>query len=850
MQLKRNCFLILIGAGVAASAAHGAALSVTRVPLEPGTNIDLTIEGQYDWAHWGTVDATSYDHQDPNNYIGNFVVVGTNVVQQTNALSVGYSWENGAPTLAATNTTTAVYLAGITNGFAFTVPANQFVQRLQVYVGTYLARARFEAILSDGSLPKYVDTTLDSTTGETNAIYVIDFATTNDSQTITLKLIVEEPHDANGSVRLESAVYRSSPTNAFPTITLLSPTNDANLSVSAPVALMAEASDPDGTVRVVEFFDDAIKIGEATNSPFTFVWTNAAAGFHTLKAVATDNFGDIGESSTATVFIYTSGGTLGALAATPPAEIDLTVEGTSDWAHWGLSSVNSFDHKAGVVPQVSNFAPVTFGPAFRFTDNQHGFTWYDGTPTVSATNTLTGVYITGLGDGFEFNVAAGTNLSTLNVYVGTFAARGKLTAFLSDKSTPAYFDASLENSGNGPNAVYTINFKSASPGQTLTVRYTILSRTVASGNVTLIAASLATDNLPPFVAITNIPNHSVFQSPTNIAINATASDPDGTVSNVEFFDGAMKLAELTNAPFDFVWTNAPVGSHSLTARATDNRGTTFTSMPIDLFVTTGGGILKGIVTTPPASVSVSVEGQIDWAHWGLDNANSFNHRSGIASRISDITKIGSGPLKQLTDYAASLSWTNGTPTATSAGTTTGIYIEGLNHGFQITTPADQTLRRLKVYVGLYGARGRFEASLSDFSGPTYGDASLNNVFDNSAGVYTVYFAAASSNQTLNVKYTATELHDADFGNVTFEAATLADTAFAIADLQFDGISFGLSLPTEAGWLYAIEYSDVLPATNWITLTNVIGTGSITNITDPVSTGAQRFYRAKGSVPQQ
>ena len=63
-----------------------------------------------------------------------------------------------------------------------------------------------------------------------------------------------------------------------------------------------------------------------------------------------------------------------------------------------------------------------------------------------------------------------------------------------------------------------------------------------------------------------------FTAPATIAIAANASDPDGSVAKVEFFNGATKLGEDTTAPYSYDWTDVPVGSYSITARATDNLG--------------------------------------------------------------------------------------------------------------------------------------------------------------------------------------------------------------------------------------------------------------------------------------
>src|SRR5579872_1280123 len=50
-----------------------------------------------------------------------------------------------------------------------------------------------------------------------------------------------------------------------------------------------------------------------------------------------------------------------------------------------------------------------------------------------------------------------------------------------------------------------------------------------------------TSNLPPTVNIFGPTNGAVYQAPANIGLFAKASDPDGTVTNVEFFAGSTDL---------------------------------------------------------------------------------------------------------------------------------------------------------------------------------------------------------------------------------------------------------------------------------------------------------------------
>lgn len=78
-------------------------------------------------------------------------------------------------------------------------------------------------------------------------------------------------------------------TLSAPTVSLASPADGAQFAAGAPIAITAAASDADGTVTKVEFFDGTSKLGEATQAPFTYTWTGAAPGSHVLSAKATDD---------------------------------------------------------------------------------------------------------------------------------------------------------------------------------------------------------------------------------------------------------------------------------------------------------------------------------------------------------------------------------------------------------------------------------------------------------------------------------------------------------------------------------------------------------------------------------
>ena len=94
-------------------------------------------------------------------------------------------------------------------------------------------------------------------------------------------------------------------------------------------------------------------------------------------------------------------------------------------------------------------------------------------------------------------------------------------------------------------------------------------------------------NGAPTVTLTAPPNNSTFPAGSTLNLTATASDPGGSVTKVEFFQGSTKLGEDLTSPYTFDWVNVPAGNYVLTAKATDNSNNTATSAPVNITVTSG-----------------------------------------------------------------------------------------------------------------------------------------------------------------------------------------------------------------------------------------------------------------------
>jgi len=80
--------------------------------------------------------------------------------------------------------------------------------------------------------------------------------------------------------------------NYFPSVSITSPTSNANFLPGSDITIDVDANDSDGNVTKVEFFVGGnTKIGEDTTAPYSITWENVVEGDYTLTAKATDNEG-------------------------------------------------------------------------------------------------------------------------------------------------------------------------------------------------------------------------------------------------------------------------------------------------------------------------------------------------------------------------------------------------------------------------------------------------------------------------------------------------------------------------------------------------------------------------------
>jgi hypothetical protein len=199
--------------------------------------------------------------------------------------------------------------------------------------------------------------------------------------------------------------------------------------------------------------------------------------------------------------------------------------------------------------------------------------------------------------------------------------------------------------------------------------------------------------------------------------------------------------------------------------------------------------INGSLTTGPNyDVNLTSLGTEDWAIWGYaDDGTSTSLAPDVSmaggSGISTLTYLdpNSQPLRGMGQFGINyqFSWNNGDPVASASGVWGGLQANsgagpglGVGEGFSFTVPASTDEQELNVFVDEHLGVGQLTATLSDNSAPAYIDSSIP-VGDNSPGVYTIDYSAASPDQTLTVTWEETSYSSA-YDNPAIYAATLSE----------------------------------------------------------------------------
>ena len=154
-------------------------------------------------------------------------------------------------------------------------------------------------------------------------------------------------------------------------------------------------------------------------------------------------------------------------------------------------------------------------------------------------------------------------------------------------------------------------------------------------------------NLPPVVLVTAPSDGSILQLGVPVQVTASATDADGSVVSVQFRDGPSFIDDDNTAPYAVSWTPVDLGPHTLTARATDNRGAVTVSPGIQVTVVVTGDAPPTVQLTAPADQALNLTGPLVLTA----NANDDQSVAGVQFQVDG---QDAGPEDTAAPYADTL----------------------------------------------------------------------------------------------------------------------------------------------------------------------------------------------------
>ncbi|MBD3321759.1 MAG: hypothetical protein GF350_11745, partial [Chitinivibrionales bacterium] len=384
--------------------------------------------------------------------------------------------------------------------------------------------------------------------------------------------------DDDASATTSAVVNMSVIANQAPSVSITSPADSASFTEGSDVTITADATDIDGSITQVEFFQGAISLGTDSTAPYEITWHSPAPGTYALTAVATDD--DAAATTSAVVNMSVIANQAPSVSITSPADSASFTEGSDVTITADASDVD------GSITQVEFFQ----GTTSLGTDSTapYEITWHSPAPGAYA---LTAVATD--------DDAAATTSAVVNMSV--IANQAPSVSIISPADSASFTEGSdvliTADASDTDGDVTLVEFyegvNKLGEDNDAPFEYSWIAPDTGSWSITVVATdddaaqttssaitiTVATNDLPDVAVISPIDNTYITPR-KELTITADAFDGDGSVDQVEFLADGISIGIDTAPPFEIAWQNVPMGTHSLTAVATDNLGGSTESAPI------------------------------------------------------------------------------------------------------------------------------------------------------------------------------------------------------------------------------------------------------------------------------
>lgn len=360
-------------------------------------------------------------------------------------------------------------------------------------------------------------------------------------------------------------------------VTITSPDDGQSFTAPASISFSATASVTDGSVARVEFYNGGTKLGQDTTSPYTFAWSNVTAGNYQLIAKAIDNSGGAATDQVAiTVTAGSGGGESCAGTGSIQVETWTGISGREissipvNSSPASMTTLSLFETPANIADNYGSrvrgylCVPTTGSYIFWIASNDSGELWLSTDDNPSNKRRI--AYVSGYTNPRQWDKMASQQSASISLVAGQ-----------------RYYIEALLKEGTGSDHL-SVGWQL--PGGAL-------ERPVPGSRLIPYGGSANTAPTTPTIQITTPVDGQSFTAPASISFAATASDSDGSIASVEFYNGGTKLGQDATSPYTFTWNNVAAGNYSLIAKAIDNSGNSAMGR-VDVVVNaTSGGVCAG-----------------------------------------------------------------------------------------------------------------------------------------------------------------------------------------------------------------------------------------------------------------
>lgn len=457
------------------------------------------------------------------------------------------------------------------------------------------------------------------------------------------------------------AFLTNGPINQPPSASVTAPAAASHVAQGAPFTFSATASDSDGAVAKVVFYDGATVLGEDDSAPYAISVNSLELGAHSLVARAIDNGGAVGMSAPVSLTVDPAAGTGG-----------LFFDGVNDYVTFGNapalglksftlecwfkregagSGASSGSGGVTVVPLISKGRGENDGSnvdcnyllgievssgklAADFEDFATGLNhpvrgttviptgaWQHAAATFDATTFEWRLYLNG-----SLEAVVSTNgqiprydsiqhaaiAAALN---STGAPAGAFFGWMDEVRIWNYARSQQEIQEAINSPVVSANGLVARWGmdegtgtKLASTAGSTLDGTLTNGPVWTGGSSFDAQ-LAPIVTLTAPADGSSLPAPASFTLQASANDPDGSVTSVEFFRDGESIGTDNSAPFALDEAGLAAGVYRYTARATDNQGLSALSAAVTVTVPFDPA-------HPPANTALRFDGVDDYVTMG------------------------------------------------------------------------------------------------------------------------------------------------------------------------------------------------------------------------------------------